>query len=228
MTHPDSHDADGGSEAAAGDSRFSPDALIRLRAGFELSRHPMLVSDDHRRWVTGNAAAAELLGIAPQEIPWHGMDEVMAVTPEQLEARWLTFLSTGFAEGLYDLEIPLRGRISVEYSATANIQPGRHLSIMMRPDDIVQAQTALPQEHWGPTEAAAGASQQHLTPREREILALIAVGVPSAEVAERLFVAPETVKSHVQNAMEKLGAHTRAHAVALALMTAQIEWDYSE
>jgi hypothetical protein len=37
-------------------------------------------------------------------------------------------------------------------------------------------------------------------------------------------VSPETIKSHVQNAMTKLGAHTRAHAVAIALVTGKIVW----
>jgi DNA-binding CsgD family transcriptional regulator len=41
-------------------------------------------------------------------------------------------------------------------------------------------------------------------------------------MAERLCVSPETIKSHVQNAMGKLGAHTRAHAVAIALVSGQI------
>ena len=39
-----------------------------------------------------------------------------------------------------------------------------------------------------------------------------------------MFLSPETVKSHVQNAMSKLGAHTRADAVAIALATGQIIW----
>jgi DNA-binding CsgD family transcriptional regulator len=64
-----------------------------------------------------------------------------------------------------------------------------------------------------------------LTEREREVLTLVAAGMQSGELAERLFLSPETVKSHVQNAMVKLGAHTRAHAVAVALMTGQITWE---
>jgi hypothetical protein len=43
-------------------------------------------------------------------------------------------------------------------------------------------------------------------------------------MAGRLFLSPETIKTHVQNAMTKLSAHTRAHAVAIALVTGQIIW----
>ncbi len=55
-------------------------------------------------------------------------------------------------------------------------------------------------------------------------MTLIAAGGHSADIAERLFLSPETVKTHVSNAMGKLGAHTRAHAVAIALVTGQIIW----
>jgi DNA-binding CsgD family transcriptional regulator len=64
-----------------------------------------------------------------------------------------------------------------------------------------------------------------LTERERELMTLVASGCRSGEIAERLFLSPETVKSHVSNAMGKLGAHTRAHAVAIGLVTGAIEWE---
>ncbi|MCA1681091.1 MAG: helix-turn-helix transcriptional regulator [Actinobacteria bacterium] len=61
-----------------------------------------------------------------------------------------------------------------------------------------------------------------LTKREREVITLIAAGSQNDVIAGQLFVSSETVKSHVQNAMGKLGAQTRAHAVAVALVTGQI------
>ena len=67
-----------------------------------------------------------------------------------------------------------------------------------------------------------GEGRLTLTKREREVMTLIAAGGHSEDVADELFVSAETVKSHVQNALSKLGAHTRAHAVAIALVTGQI------
>ena len=61
-----------------------------------------------------------------------------------------------------------------------------------------------------------------LTEREREVLSLVAAGLQGGAIAQRLYVSPETVKSHVQNAMTKLGARTRAQAVAIALTTGYI------
>lgn len=61
-----------------------------------------------------------------------------------------------------------------------------------------------------------------LTPRERDILALLADGLSGQDVAEQLVIAPETVRTHIRNAMRKLEANTRAHAIALALRQGHI------
>ena len=56
-----------------------------------------------------------------------------------------------------------------------------------------------------------------LSPREREVMALLAEGLKGPQIAERLFISPATVRTHVENAMEKLEARTRVHAIAIAL-----------
>ena len=56
-----------------------------------------------------------------------------------------------------------------------------------------------------------------LTPREREILGLVADGLTNDKVAATLAISPETVQSHVRHAMVKLEADTRTEAVATAL-----------
>jgi len=62
-----------------------------------------------------------------------------------------------------------------------------------------------------------------LTGREREILQLLADGMSNADVAARLFISQETVKSHVRHILAKLEADTRTHAVAIALRDAIID-----
>ncbi|HET6172702.1 MAG TPA: response regulator transcription factor [Gaiellales bacterium] len=54
-----------------------------------------------------------------------------------------------------------------------------------------------------------------LSPRERQILGLLSEGLTGQAIARRLFLSPETVRTHVRNATAKLGAKTRVQAVAL-------------
>jgi DNA-binding NarL/FixJ family response regulator len=56
-----------------------------------------------------------------------------------------------------------------------------------------------------------------LSNREREILDLLAQGLTGEQVAELLVLSAETIKTHIRNAMNKLEAHTRVHAIAIAL-----------
>ena len=56
-----------------------------------------------------------------------------------------------------------------------------------------------------------------LTQREREVLRLLADGLSNDETGKRLFISPETVRTHVRKAMAKLEADTRTQAVAIAL-----------
>ncbi|SEF95275.1 transcriptional regulator, LuxR family [Bryocella elongata] len=54
-----------------------------------------------------------------------------------------------------------------------------------------------------------------ITPREMEILALVAEGLSNREIAERLFVSENTVKTHCSRAFDKLGAKRRTQAVQM-------------
>lgn len=63
---------------------------------------------------------------------------------------------------------------------------------------------------------AARSSRERLTPREREVLALVAAGKSNKEIASALHIAERTAKFHVTAILAKLGAENRAQAVAIA------------
>jgi DNA-binding NarL/FixJ family response regulator len=65
-----------------------------------------------------------------------------------------------------------------------------------------------------PLAGAARAAQ--LTPRESEVLRLLAQGLTQDEIADRLTISPKTVSTHIEHVLRKLGVHSRAQAVALA------------
>jgi PAS domain S-box-containing protein len=64
---------------------------------------------------------------------------------------------------------------------------------------------------------------RNLSPREREVLGLLARGLTGEQIAERLVLSPETVRTHIRNAREKLGASTRVEAVTMALLAREIQ-----
>lgn len=71
--------------------------------------------------------------------------------------------------------------------------------------------------------AAIPAAPPALTPRERQVLQLIAHGLDIATVSSRLAVSPDTARTHLRSARARLGARTRAHAVAIALERGMID-----
>jgi DNA-binding NarL/FixJ family response regulator len=72
-------------------------------------------------------------------------------------------------------------------------------------------------------EVAEHATDDNLTPREIDVLRLIAGGNANKEIAARLSLTEETVKGHVKNILAKLGANDRTHAVTIGLKRGIIE-----
>jgi DNA-binding NarL/FixJ family response regulator len=70
-----------------------------------------------------------------------------------------------------------------------------------------------------------GGATKALSDREGEVLAMLARGLTGEEIAQRLVLSPETVRTHVRNAMSKLEARTRTEAVVKALEREEIQTD---
>ena len=65
-----------------------------------------------------------------------------------------------------------------------------------------------------------------LSPREREILGLLASGKTQREIASSLVLSPKTVATHIQHLLSKLGVHSRAQAVGMAYRLGLVEPDF--
>ncbi|MGH9262468.1 MAG: helix-turn-helix domain-containing protein, partial [Acidimicrobiales bacterium] len=62
-----------------------------------------------------------------------------------------------------------------------------------------------------------------LTPREREVVALLAEGLTNSQIAERLYISPRTAAVHVSNVLAKLGMASRTEVAAWAIRTGVAE-----
>ena len=84
----------------------------------------------------------------------------------------------------------------------------------------VSPETETPEAPPRPTLVSMRESQdvraKKLTPREVEVLGMLAAGHPTPEIAERLHISTLTARNHVQNILEKLEVHSKAEAVAFA------------
>jgi two-component system nitrate/nitrite response regulator NarL len=68
-----------------------------------------------------------------------------------------------------------------------------------------------------------GRKAHKLTRRELQVLSLLVDGLSQSEIAEKLFISPKTVGKHIEHILAKLGVHSRAQAVALAVRGGLIE-----
>jgi PAS domain S-box-containing protein len=193
------------------DTHTRPDAI---RASFEYSLLPMLVADDQRRYVDANRAACLLLRLSRVRVLELTIDDLTPLENRApLQALWEEFLKDGTQVGLFELMMPDGGRVAVEYSATANMTPGRHVAILDFP----------PRESAHPAVAKVRtAPEAPLSNREREVLARVAAGQTSEAIANALKISVATVETHVRRCLAKLAAKNRAHAIALAIKRGEI------
>ena len=170
----------------------------------------LLVVDDECRVAEANLAACRLLGRGRADIAERSLTELLTpAAAERLAGVWDAFHSTGGHAGPFELAWPATTE-PIDINVTAAVLPGRHL-VLVSPSRAA--------EHPVSPEANGDAdpSPRQPTNREREILTLLAGGDTDSQIAGRLELSPATVQTHVRNAKAKLGARTRAQAVAMAI-----------
>ena len=179
---------------------------------FERTSNPIALLDDERRIVEVNNAAVKLFHRSPEEVTGRPIFDFLRADERPLARQaWERFLQSGEYSGTRDLLRPDGSEVQIEFAARLAVVGGRRLAIYVALETDGASARAL----------ATRVSQLPLTAREREVVTLIALGRETAQIAQELHIAVETVRTHVRNAMSKLGAHTRAQLVALVLTTEQ-------
>jgi PAS domain S-box-containing protein len=163
---------------------------------FRRSRVPMFVLDDDGYYVDANAAACGVAGLSRDD--FLGQRLGFGTDPhrrDDVERLWADFRRRGHLVTPYQYRTPDR-TVRMDIILTAHTpEQNRHLSMF-----------------WTHPAETGG-----LSPRERQITQQLAHGLTGAQIAEALHLSPETVRTHIRNAMKGVGAHTRAHLVARAI-----------
>ena len=124
------------------------------------------------------------------------------------------------------LGIVAHGERPERHLASAALQAGAtaYVARTAGPDDLRRAvKAAVAQERFLDPAVPPKGSRGKLTRRQREILQLLANGESTTVAARELDLSEETVKSHTKNALARLGAKNRTHAVAIAVRECLID-----
>jgi PAS domain S-box-containing protein len=184
-------------------------------SAFNQSRNAMVLVDGERRIVDANGAFVRLLERTRASMLGHRMYDFVAGGPLVSPGEWREALREGRFNGEAALLHSDGSVIAVQWGATTEVATGRRLVL------FVALTTSRAGGYFRRTPVSpptAGA----LSPREREVVRLVALGGSGPEIAAELGIAHDTVRTHVRNAMLKVGARTRAHLVAKALGEAHV------
>jgi DNA-binding CsgD family transcriptional regulator len=155
-------------------------------------------------------------------------DFLTAPMRRRLDHVWRAFREGGGHAGPFELSSQAADSREVNISVTANVLPGRHLLILSatpgRVNEVEVPREVAAEPQGAENEISNGRrfGRGGPTSREREVLALLAAGATDEQIAEMLQLSAATVQTHVRNAKAKLGARTRAQAVAMALQHGMI------
>jgi PAS domain S-box-containing protein len=170
----------------------------------------MVLLDDNRVHVEVNGAYLQLLGYRRDALVGHPVYEFVVGGPIVTLPEWRTILRRSQFAGAADLIRADGGKVWVEFAGHPETVTGRRLVLF-----VILTTSRRGRRHGGP--GGAEARNAGLTPREIEVIQLVALGLSGREIAQELHLAHDTVRTHVRNAMTKLGARSRAQLVAKTL-----------
>jgi PAS domain S-box-containing protein len=179
-------------------------------SAFGQSRNAMVLVDERRRVLDVNAALLRLVGRARGTLVGHPVWELVAGGPLASEGEWRDQIATRRFSGEATLRHAEGGAIPILWGATTESVAGGRVVLFV----------ALSTSRWGARFRRAADGDKlagALSPREQEVVRLVALGATGPEIADELQITHDTVRTHVRNAMNKRGARSRAHLVAKTL-----------
>jgi PAS domain S-box-containing protein len=177
---------------------------------FRRSKNGMVLVDDDRRVVEINGAYLQLLGYRRSDLIGRHVYEFVVDGPVATAPEWRAILRRSQFTGAADLTCADGRCVRVEVAGHPEIVTGRQLVLF-----VVMATSARGRRLTGSSVPASETAR--LTPRELEVIQLVALGLNGREVAQELQIAHDTVRTHVRNAMTKMEARSRAQLVAKTL-----------
>jgi DNA-binding CsgD family transcriptional regulator len=205
-------------------------STLTAAAALDAIEEGVLVQDSETQVVYANRAAGELLGLDRDEL--RGRSELptpcecLSESGEPLPDRWpgVDALRTGRAQRPRVIGLP-RPDGRVRWVRVSARPIGR--SVLTSLLDVTalrraEADAATLASRLGNGGDGQEAGKGILSPREHQVVELLASGSTGEEVAERLGISPATVRVHVRNATGKLGATTRTQAVAIAVARGEV------
>src|SRR4051812_33819359 len=182
-------------------------------SAFGQSRNAMVLLDDRRQVLDANAAFVALVGRGRTELLGRRIASLVKDGPLLSDREWRDALHQGRFTGEATLQHADGSGVAVQWGASTEVVTGRRLVLVV----------ALSTSRWGarfrrPRDAPPDArATGTLSAREREVVRLVALGETGPEIAAELGITHDTVRTHVRNAMTKLGPRSRAHLVAKAI-----------
>lgn len=177
---------------------------------FRRSANAMVLLDARRRVVDVNGAFLQLLGHQRDAIMGRPIYELIVGGPIASQREWMAALRNERLAGTADLRRADGGRVRVEFAGHPATATGQRLVLFVALN--VSRKAALI-DRTASERARTGA----LSKREVEVVRLIALGSSGTEIATELQLSHNTIRTHVRNAMTKLGARSRAQLVAMSL-----------
>jgi PAS domain S-box-containing protein len=177
---------------------------------FAQSRNPMALVDDQRVFLDVNRAFVRLLGHRRDALVGRRIFEHVVGGPLMSRREWGRALAAGEFAGDAEMRCADGTTASVQWAGATEVVTGRRLVLFV----------ALSISRWGAhyrRTVPADHRPEALSPREREIVRHVAEGSSGPEIAAELQISHDTVRTHVRNAMTKVGARSRAHLVARAI-----------